>query len=135
MNEVFLSQAKTLYGESFKDLEQTISQTLNTLGIYPSKKGYGILKDAVIYSLVIYKTTYKTDIIGNDGLYETMSEWNNCSKKTVESNIRHTLKSAHNCGKLRHLNDIIGIEVLDDGYPISNLQFISLIAQHCYYKF
>jgi hypothetical protein len=131
MEEQFLSCAKTVYGEDFKVLEQLISKTLNTLGIFPSKKGYGILKDAIIYRLIGFHSGANF----KGGVYKTISHRYDCPEKTIESNIRHALKSAYDCGKLQRLNDIIGAEVLDGRYLISNLQFISLVAQHCYYNF
>ena len=127
MNEHFLNSAANAVKQTLPELDHSLSSALTRLGIFPYRKGHKLIKDCVLYYLVQYEKGISGD------LYRTVSLWHNCLPGTLESNIRSALKAAHNSGKLSQLNDLLGAVVLDETCGISNLQFISLIAQYCYY--
>lgn len=109
-------------------LARTVSETLTHLGIFPYRKGHGLLKDSVLHYTALYQK-------GSTGeLYRAVAALHHCTQKTLESNIRSAIKAAHNSGMLLRLNALIGTEVLDKGYVPSNLQFISILAQYCFYR-
>jgi hypothetical protein len=111
------------------ELERSVSRTLTGLGVFPSCKGHLLLIDSILYYIVQYPTGAARR------LYSTVSGWHNCTPKALESGIRHALKAAHNSGMLLRLNGLVGAAVLDPGYVPANLQFISLVAQYCYFRY
>jgi len=117
--------------EQWSTIERTVSRTLTHLGIFPCRKGHALLRDAILYNLHnLY--TFQTDF--PKSLYKHLAEKHNCSEKTAASNIHSAISAAQNAGTLERFNKLLGANVIDEYSPLSNLQFISLAAQYCYYN-
>ncbi len=128
MNKQFAQSLAEPARSILSEMESGVSRTLTTLGIFPIRKGHGQLLDAILYHLAQYPAGTANN------LYCTVSRWHNCTPKALESAMRNALRAAHNSGMLMRINALVGAPVADSSYIPSNLQFISLIAQYCYYK-
>ena len=128
MHEYLLNLASDAVKKVWADLSRSAGVTLTALGVYPCRKGYAQIKDSVLYYIVHYEKGTASE------LYRTVAAWHGCPAATLESNIRSALKAAYNSGKLLKLNALMDADILDKSGVLPNLQFISLIAQYCYYR-
>ena len=128
MNKHFYEVAPTEVREALPVLDNTVSRTLIFLGIYPCRKGHLLLKDGILYYLIQYAKGATTD------LYRCVAMWHNCTPRAAESNIRSAIRAAYDTGALYKINDLLGITIVDKCYSLSNMEFISLVAQYCYYS-
>jgi len=101
-------------------LQKEISKTLLRLGIFPNLKGHFAIKQGIIR-----------------GLKETAS-CNNCNEnietKSENANIRSALRTASNSGKLKGINELLGIRVAEEECYFSPAQFLSLLTHYFMYK-
>jgi len=126
MNRHLLELAPEEMKQRLRAIDHTVSQTLIALSIFPYRKGHSLIKDGVLYCM----TRYASDLPADD-LYRSVALWHQCSPKAVESNIRSAIRAADNMGALVRLDRLLGVAVVNKSYPLSNLQFISLLAQYC----
>lgn len=110
-------------------MDHTVSRMLTHLAIFPHRKGHAFIKDGVLHLIALFA---RGENSGGD-LYRRLALWHHCTPRAAESSIRSAIKAAQNLGAAERLNQLFGIVVSDKSYPLSNLQFISLLAQYCYY--
>ena len=107
----------------------SITKILFEIGISPSLKGYRLLRNAVYLYTIDEERFCKPK-----ELYEMLENMHNESVSSIESNMRHCVRQALNSGKLLELNRIMGIDVINDNSPLSNLQFVTFVAEAVRYE-
>ncbi|MCL2061650.1 MAG: sporulation initiation factor Spo0A C-terminal domain-containing protein [Firmicutes bacterium] len=128
MNQNLFRYASYAMQKILPHLDVWVSRILIYVGIFPSRKGYCLFKDAILF-----RVACRPNASANT-LYQILSEWHGCTPKTPESNMRSALKTAHDLGTLIKLNKILCINIISSSDSVlTNLHFISLIEQHCRY--
>ena len=129
MNQHLWEEASAELKQDFREMDNTVSRTLTHLLIFPHRKGHAFIRDGVLHLITLFA---KGECSGGD-LYRCLALWHHCTPRAAESSIRSAIKAAENMGATERLNQLFGMPVSDKSCPLSNLQFISLLAQYCYY--
>ena len=101
-----------------------LKKMLMKIGIIPKLKGYYYLHDAVKYTIsspdrTVYLTT---------NLYPYIAEKYDVKPCNIERSIRHAISVADSKGKIRRINDILGMDVYTEKERPSNGELITILA-------
>ena len=109
---------------SYKGLDEKITNIFISLGIPAHIKGFHYLRDAVKLSIE------KPEIINSitKQLYPQVAMKNSTTASKVERAIRHAIEVAWNRGRIENINNLFGIKVYQDNEKPTNGEFIALLA-------
>lgn len=112
--------------ESFQDkrFEKKLVDILLSVGIPASLQGYHFLKETI--KLAVKNPNYIGAI--TKVMYPKIATKFETTACRVERSIRHALDVAYSKGKIIHLNDIFGLDILDENERPTNSEFVALIA-------
>lgn len=115
-------KSKLVY--KYRDLEQEVSNIIQTLGIPTHFKGYSYLEAAIITAVqepgLINEVTTK--------LYPFIARHFNTNEQRVERSMRFAIETAWNKGDVRILHDLFGYCIDDQKGKPTNASFIAKIS-------
>ena len=129
MNQNLMLEAPETLRPGLLEIEKNVGQALMYLSILPHRRGYAFIKEGVLQLLFSHE---KGEPCGTD-LYGAIAHRHCCSQKSVESSIRSAIKAAEDMGAYERINALLGVSVAKKSCPLSNLQFLALLSQHCYH--
>lgn len=101
-----------------------LERLLIEIGILPNKIGYDYLRELILLSAdEASKRTLKP-------MYEKIAVKYGVSSKAINRGVMNAIEYAHQSGKLKKLNNILKIEVCDDGKSLKNGEFIFLLSKY-----
>lgn len=122
-------QSLALAPINIKSIELHVSNILLKLGILPNLRGFTYLKDAIIINSKNYEKGNTSE------LYTLVASKHETSVETVERNCRSAIQGAFKSGTLTKINELLAVDVMDEGYSLTNSQFISLVGQFVYFNY
>jgi len=106
-----------------RKLEKEVSLTLSLLGVTPDLKGHQIIKRQIMYSLGF--CVYDKGENNDNG---------KANKKRDDARIRTAFITAYSDGKLHNINELIGIEIIDDSGNYTPKMLVKVLEEYFYYK-
>lgn len=110
--------------EEEKNLDRKVVDILLSLGISPNLQGYTFLKESI--KLAIYNPSYIGAI--TKIMYPTIAIKFKTTACRVERSIRHALEVSYMKGKIYNINEIFGLNILEENEKPTNSEFVALIA-------
>lgn len=104
--------------------EETVKTLLLEIGIPANLKGYSYLSCAI--GLLVEQNKISGSITKE--LYPAVALKYNSTVSRVERGIRHAIEIAWCRGKIKHINEIFGINIYNDYEKPTSCEFISLVA-------
>lgn len=108
----------------FRYTEETVKTLLLEIGIPANLKGYSYLSYAI--GLLVEQNKISGSITKE--LYPAVALKFNSTVSRVERGIRHAIEIAWCRGKIKHINEIFGINLYNDYEKPTSCEFISLVA-------
>lgn len=106
------------------DVHDEVRLLLIRLGVLPVLTGYDYLMLAILLSIA--NRDYLRHVTTK--MYPTIAKKFGVEPSVVERNIRHAINVTATRGKLKYLNDYLGVEAFSDRDRPTNAEFISVIA-------
>ena len=107
-----------------KFIERRLMQIFLTVGIPANLQGYYYLKDCI--KLAMKDPVYLANI--SKKMYPKIASKYSTTPSRVERGVRNALDVAYCRGKIIHLNEIFGFDVLNKLEKPTNAEFMALIA-------
>lgn len=105
-------------------LDKKIMDIFLSIGIPAHLQGYHYLRESI--KLIIDHPEYISGI--TKIMYPKVASKFETTPCRVERAIRHALESSYNKGKMIRLNDVLGLQVLNNNEKPTNSEFVALIA-------
>ena len=105
-------------------LDKRIMDIFLSIGISAHLQGYQYLKESV--KMVINEPSCINSITKK--MYPRIAVMFETTACRVERGIRHALEVSYAKGKMVHLNDIFGVEILTETEKPTNSEFVALVA-------
>ncbi len=110
---------------SYSKIDRITRKTLLNLGFSSKLNGYTYICYAM--RLILKNCDYLKNLTSK--LYPTIAKVYSVKPHCVERSIRHSVDVAILSGKMRRLNQMIGVDVYDDDFKITNGELLSLFAE------
>lgn len=114
-----------------KGLERKLVDILLSVGISANLQGYSFLKETI--KLAIENPSYIGAI--TKIMYPVIASKFKTTACRVERSIRHALDVSFSKGKIIHLNDIFGLNIIEKNERPTNSEFVALIADRLALEF
>lgn len=114
-----------------KGLERKLVDILLSVGISANLQGYSFLKETI--KLAIENPSYIGAI--TKIMYPAIASKFKTTACRVERSIRHALDVSFSKGKIIHLNDIFGLNIIEKNERPTNSEFVALIADRLALEF
>lgn len=124
-NYGYFGERFVINDKSERRILNTVGNMLIELGIMPKLNGYAYVCNAIL--LILRNHDYVKKV--TTALYPTIAVKYSVRSHSVERAIRHAIENSVNSGKMYRINKLLGVNVYDASFRMTNGEFLSLLSE------